>query len=245
MKKRRIHHDPTFATLMAWEERFLDLMEREILDQQLLLRKYIARDPGFLHSLRPREVEQDAPEIVKTMAEAAGLFGVGPMAAVAGAIAQKAVEAALMAGACEAVVDNGGDIVMSLQTPLLVGLFAGSSPVKGLAFKCPPREGIFSLCTSSGTIGHSLSFGCADAATVVASSGALADAAATALGNTIKDSDPALLQEAVARFPLEIVEGALVVCKDHVAFAGTLPKLVRATFEPAQASSGWTVQEEP
>src|SRR4030043_72049 len=52
------------------------------------LEEYINRHPLFLHSLEPFSVEEDAPVIVRDMAQAASIAGVGPMAAVAGAIAE-------------------------------------------------------------------------------------------------------------------------------------------------------------
>ncbi len=89
------------------------------------------------------------------------------MSAVAGVIAKFAVEAMMEAGATYAVVDNGGDISILNDQPVLVGIYAGASPIRDLAFEVPSRAKPLGICTSSGTVGPSISFGCADAATVI------------------------------------------------------------------------------
>ncbi len=124
------------------------------------------------------------------MAERSAAFGIGPMAAVAGAIAGFAVQAMTDEGATYAVVDNGGDICILNDQPLLVGIYAGPSPIRDLAFEIPARTGPLGICTSSGTVGPSISFGFADAAVAVSQDVALADAAATALGNAVSATGP-------------------------------------------------------
>lgn len=166
-----------------------------VLRHRTPLEEYISRHPDFLHTLKPIAVDEAAPSIVKEMALAAEKVGVGPMAAVAGAIAE-AVGRDLLAFTSEVIVENGGDIFLKVSKPRLVGIYAGSSPLTGrIALKISPRETPLGVCTSSGTVGHSLSFGLADAAIALAPSAALADAAATALGNrvrSIEDIEPAL-----------------------------------------------------
>ena len=154
-----------------------------------LLEQYIESHPSFLTSLEPLKVKADAPKIVKQMAEAAYKTGVGPMAAVAGAIAE-GVGRELLKFSPEVIVENGGDIFLNIQKGRMVGIYAGDSPFTGgLVLEIDPEETPLGICTSSGTVGHSLSFGHADAVIVLAPSAALADAAATATGNLIKESD--------------------------------------------------------
>lgn len=159
------------------------------------LEEYISSHPHFLRALEPIAVEETAPQIVREMALAAEKAGVGPMAAVAGAIAE-AVGRDLLALTSEVIVENGGDIFLKISRPRLVGIYAGSSPLTGrVALRISPSDTPLGICTSSGTVGHSLSFGVADAAITLARSAALADAAATALGNRVKsiqDIEPAL-----------------------------------------------------
>ena len=151
------------------------------------LEAYIERHPLFLHSLGPCSVEEDAPAIVGVMAQAAQIAGVGPMAAVAGAIAE-AVGKDLLACTPEVIVENGGDIFMKISRARLIGVYAGESPFTGkIALEISPEETPLGVCTSSGTVGHSLSFGAADAVIALSRSAALADAAATAIGNRVKN----------------------------------------------------------
>lgn len=153
------------------------------------LEEYIESHPLFLSSLEPYAVGEDAPTIVRDMAQAAGVVGVGPMAAVAGAVAE-AVGKDLLAYAPEIIVENGGDIFMKISKTKLVGIYADKSPLTGkIALEIRSEETPLGICTSSGTVGHSLSFGTADAVIVLSRSAALADAAATAIGNSIKTAE--------------------------------------------------------
>jgi uncharacterized protein len=153
------------------------------------LEKYIEQHPSFLTSLEPFPVSEDAPRIVKAMAEAASRVGVGPMAAVAGAIAEM-VGRELLAFSPEIIVENGGDIFIKSNTSRLVGILAADSPFTGrLGIEIEGSETPLGICTSSGTVGHSLSFGQADAAIALSASTALADAAATAIGNLITSAE--------------------------------------------------------
>jgi hypothetical protein len=150
------------------------------------LEKYIKQYPSFLTSLQPLPVAPDAPHIVKQMAEAAQKAGVGPMASVAGAIAELVGEE-LSAFSPEIIVENGGDIYLKSLKKRIVGIYAGKSPLNGkIGLEISAPETPLGICTSSGTVGHSLSFGQADAVVVLSKSATLADAAATAIGNLIK-----------------------------------------------------------
>lgn len=166
------------------------------------LKNHILLDPDFAASLVPVDVSDAAPPLVRRMARAARLCGVGPMAAVAGAIAQ-AVADRFRAESPDILVENGGDIFMHSTTDRTIALLA--RPVEGarLALQVAADRFPLSICTSSGRVGHSLSFGQADMVAVLARDGALADAAATALGNLLHaeaDMEPMLAQaQALAR----------------------------------------------
>ena len=150
------------------------------------LERYIERHPSFLASLEPLPAGDDAPHIVKTMSEAAGKVGIGPMASVAGAIAEF-VGNELLAFSPEIIVENGGDIYLKSLKKRLIGIYAGKSPLTGkLGLEINGEDTPLGICTSSGTVGHSLSYGKADAVIVLSKSAVLADAAATAVGNLIK-----------------------------------------------------------
>jgi len=147
---------------------------------------YIEADPVFARALRPVLPLPGAPRLVEAMIAAGAAAGVGPMAAVAGAIAE-IVARGLLQHTDEVIVENGGDIflVPRLVRRIAVQPGARSRSVR-LALEIRPQDGPLAVCTSSGTLGHSLSFGRADASVAVAADGALADAAATAIGNLVQ-----------------------------------------------------------
>jgi ApbE superfamily uncharacterized protein (UPF0280 family) len=149
------------------------------------------------------------------------------MAAVAGTMAQLAAEAALAAGAAEAIVENGGDIYLASVDRVVIALYAGPGALSGrLAMVVEAAEMPLAVCSSSGRLGHSFSFGDCDLATVVARDAALADAAATLAGNLVRrESDLPAALERVAGLPG--VSGLLLVKGEKVGMAGRLPRLVR------------------
>lgn len=194
-----------------------------------LLEAYIERHPVFLRSLEPVEVGDEAPEVARRMAEAAFRAGVGPMAAVAGALADLAVEA-ILAKTKMAVVENGGEVSANSEKTVTIGILAGRSSLSGkLAFQLSKNDMPLGVGTSSGTVGHALSFGVADAATVVARDATLADAAATAVGNAVKGEDPEKAVQAGLEVAeaIEGVRGALVILGEYAGMVGKLPKIVR------------------
>ena len=153
------------------------------------LERYIERNYSFLTSLEPLSVGDDAPQIVKSMAESARKAGVGPMASVAGAIAEF-VGTELLAFSPEIIVENGGDIFLKSLRKRIISIYAGKSPLTGkIGLEIEAEETPLGICTSSGTIGHSLSYGQADAVVALSPSVPLADAAATAIANLIKNPD--------------------------------------------------------
>jgi ApbE superfamily uncharacterized protein (UPF0280 family) len=167
-------------------------LERETHEQVLVCRAhiegYIRRYPAFATTLLPWRDKTFAPPIVRQMIQAGQAAGVGPMAAVAGAVAEN-VGRHLLGQCRQVVVENGGDIFFKTDDILVTGLFAGNSPLSmKVGIKLPPSDNGMGICTSSGTVGHSLSAGSADAVCVISPSCALADAAATAIGNRIHSS---------------------------------------------------------
>ncbi len=149
------------------------------------LEAYIQAHPEFRDTLVPWPVAGPMPGIVRDMANAGTFAGVGPMAAVAGAVAED-VGLDLLKASDEVIVENGGDIFMRLNRPFTSVIYAGSSPLSlRVGLRIDPAGEPVALCTSSGTVGHSLSRGKADAVCVLARSCPLADAAATAIGNRV------------------------------------------------------------
>jgi hypothetical protein len=160
-----------------------------VLTQRDRLERFIAGNPLFRDSLLPVAVPDTAPGIVKSMARAGSAAGVGPMAAVAGAICE-GVAAGLGGRVRELILENGGDLYISSSGERVVGIFTGSRERGAdIGLRLAAGSTPLGVCTSSGRIGHSLSFGDSSAATVVARSCALADAAATAVGNRVRGRD--------------------------------------------------------
>ncbi|MEM1989426.1 MAG: UPF0280 family protein [Candidatus Bathyarchaeia archaeon] len=195
------------------------------------LLRYVGENPYFKYSLEPLDVGSEVPVIVQRMVEASNIAGVGPMASVAGVIADLGLEALLKAGASVALVENGGefsaytageDIVASISTgePLLSG------KIGFLITKSDSRLGVG---TSSGKVGRTVSFGEADSVTVVADNAAIADAAATSICNAVTGSD---VRGSIAKGlekakNIRGVRGVIIVREDCVGLMGKLPKIIR------------------
>lgn len=194
---------------------------REVLRLRSEIQAYMDRRPVFRTSLVPLAPDPQAAGIVRDMLEAATLASVGPMAAVAGAIAEH-VGRCLRAFCREVIVENGGDIYLDLEAPAVVALFAGSSPLSmRIGIRVPAEETPCGICTSSGTVGPSLSFGRADAVTVWARSTILADAAATALANRIQSAeDVEGVLEASSGIPG--LKAVAVIVGDQIGWKGPL-----------------------
>ncbi len=197
-----------------------------VVQYRLQLEKYIRDHPLFLSSLRPLPMDSFSPAIVQDMLGAADNAGVGPMAAVAGCLASFVGRGLLDGGVDEIIVENGGDIFIHRKKESTVAVYAGESPMSYKVGICLlPEQMPCGVCTSSGTIGHSLSLGQADSVTVVASSVSLADAAATRLGNEVGDTSGG--KEGVRRSlevakEIEGIDGVLVICNDVLGAFGDI-----------------------
>ncbi len=181
------------------------------------LENHIAAHPAFLSSLVPLPRQPLAPPIIRDMLRAGEAAGVGPMAAVAGVVAEY-VGRALMKelGLEEIIVENGGDIFLARSRECHTAIFAGQSPLSGrLGLRIAAQRMPLGVCTSSGTVGHSLSLGKADSVTVLASSTALADAAATRLGNEVGSRRDIKRALAAAR-EINNIAGVVVVCGEQL-----------------------------
>ncbi|AFM25885.1 UPF0280 family protein [Desulfomonile tiedjei] len=177
------------------------------------IEEYIVSHPFFARSLVPVPPDDTAAKIVKTMISVSTQCGVGPMASVAGAISEF-VGMDLMPFSHELIVENGGDIFLFSSKRREMLLLAESSMFKGLRIALDATPEPIGICTSSGTLGHSLSFGCADAVMVVASSASLADAAATAVGNLVKG--PRDVESAIEKAREIGVNGVVILVNDKM-----------------------------
>jgi uncharacterized protein len=174
------------TNLAIYAKKPMEALAREsIIKHRGYLEAYIERYPEFATTLLPWPLFEPAPEIIRDMVWAGHQAGVGPMAAVAGAVAEH-VGKDLLAESSEVIVENGGDVFLKTAGPSNVGIFAGKSPFSlRIGIRVYSENIPMSVCTSSGTVGHSKSMGKADAVCVVSQSCCLADAVATAIGNRV------------------------------------------------------------
>lgn len=167
-----------------------DFIKERIRLYRWAIENYIDRDRRFLVALKPLAVELNAPLIIKEMAKQAKKANVGPMATVAGAVAEFLGQDLLKKSYKDVIVENGGDIFLKTRKICAIGIYAGKSKLwNKLSLRIKPEDTPIGICTSSGTIGHSLSFGCADSVIILSKNTALADAVATACGNRVKSKE--------------------------------------------------------
>lgn len=205
----------------SYSDSLVTLCRNRLIKLRSELEEYIKLQPLFQTSLLPITLRADAPHIAKMMSQAAHQARVGPMAAVAGAIAEM-VGDHLTACCQQVVVENGGDIYLKSNEDRIVAVFAGESRFSyRIGIKIAGSEQARGICTSSGTVGHSLSLGRADAVVIRADSASLADAVATGAGNMV--GCKAELIKAVD-FAREIpgVHGVLAIKSDQLAAWGEM-----------------------
>lgn len=226
--KNVFQHKETKCTILSDKEDAISKATSSIKYHREKLEKYIRNNPKFLYSLQPVPIE-NAPLIVRLMAEASEKAKVGPMAAVAGVLADLAVKDM---GSKVAVVENGGEVSAVSNRPINIALLAGDSPLsKQIGFRL--RGFPVGVATSSGLFSHALSFGDAEAVTVFATNAGIADAVATAVGNLIKGDDH---REAIERginkaLSIEGVRGVFILYKGIVGKAGQIPQIIKVNPE--------------
>ena len=217
----------TSVWITAEDERHVEAAEDALIEHRRHLESYVKRNPFFLITIERYTYDErewdEMPDVVRRMVSAANKFNIGPMSAVAGALAELAVERMRDEGASFAIVDNGGDIAILTDREVLVGIYAGDdNPFSGkIAIRIKSGDKIIGVCTSSATVGHSISFGNADAATVVSDGASLADAAATALCNATSDVSSVRRAFNVVR-GINGIRGALVIIGDVLAKWGNV-----------------------
>lgn len=208
---------------------FSDLEVSEIATDLLLryrlqIETHIKNFPEFEHALTPLKPGPAVPPLIEKMLRAAMQTGTGPMAAVAGGIAEYVGVGLLRAGCREVIVENGGDLFLSRIADTTVAIFAGTSPLTmrvGVRIKAENMP--IGVCTSSGTVGHSLSFGAADSVTVLAKSTLVADAAATRLGNEIdraSDGETSIRQALEMSRLIDGLDGVIVIRGERIGAVG-------------------------
>lgn len=234
MIREPFHFRETFATILADDPAHIHAAKAGMMAARQVLEAYIARDPFFAATFDPFDPASEE-QVITRMASAARRAGVGPMAAVAGTIAWAGIEEMEEAGASFAVIDNGGDIALVSDRPVRVGVHAGGAALSNrVAFVVPPQDHILGICTSSATVGPSISFGMADAVTILSRDVALADAWATSVCNQLRPDDRSVLE----RVDPSEVSGIFAIMGDVTVRWGDLPPLVPAAVDEGLISAG-------
>ena len=196
-------------------------MEQDVYTMLVDLRRqmdaYLLMDPAYKAALTPYDAGLEAPEILKEMSRISHRTGIGPMSAVAGAVAKHVAD---YIGANEVIVENGGDIYANVASDMDISVFAGQSPLsEKVGLHIPAADFPLGICTSSGTVGPSLSLGRADAMMIVCKDVLLADSYATSFANRIQSAND--LQPVIDRISnTPEILGALAVKDDRLAVCG-------------------------
>ena len=227
LSKRAFRHKESNCTIISDKESAIEKAASSIKHHRRQLEEYIQEHPRFLHSLEPVAVD-DGPKVVRLMAEASAKASVGPMAAVAGVLADLAVEEMISDGCKVAVVENGGEVSAVSNQPVDIALAAGDAPLsREMGFRL--KKFPVGVATSSGLYSHALSFGEAEAVTVFAVDAGVADAAATAVANLIKGDDVrGVIREGIDRaLSIKGVQGVFILYRGVVGKAGQVPELIK------------------
>ena len=205
-------------------------LKRYIFSIRRDLKNYISKNQDFLLSLDPIRSDEDLPLVIRTMAESSNIADVGPMACVAGTISELSLDYLIGLGSKYSIVENGGDIALVNDEAVLCGIYSNNQQLGNeIAFRLKPRKSPLGICTSSGKIGHSISFGEADSVTVISESSSIADGLATRIANEVNgetSEDKVSNALECCENYREFFEGVLVISQDHVGTVGRLPKIV-------------------
>jgi ApbE superfamily uncharacterized protein (UPF0280 family) len=225
--KEAFQYKETRCTIIADREQGIKTAIESIRRNRNELEDYARSNPKFLYTLEPIPVPKE-PLVARLMAEAAEKANVGPMAAVAGVLADLAVKDMIADGCEVAVVENGGEVSAVSNKPVDVALAAGDAPLsKRFGFRLTDFP--VGVATSSGRFSHALSFGDAEAVTIFCRNAGLADAAATAVGNVVKGEDyQGAVQRGINRaMSIHGVEGVLIIYRGFTGTAGKIPQIIR------------------
>jgi hypothetical protein len=221
-----IHHKESRIKIITDQKALIKEALKELITLRNIIENHIRKDPYFQIALEPFSYNEDVHELITCMMDGAQVASVGPMAAVAGTIAEYICRRLMEKKAAIAVVENGGDIFAYTEVPIVVGLFSGSENLGNrLAFELGKENTPLAICSSSSLLGHSLSFGRCSLVTVFSKKGCIADAVATAACNRIHDETDIqkTLEWACA---LQGVDGIIIHKNDKIGMIGTIPKLV-------------------
>lgn len=190
----------------------------------------IVNHPEFRNSLEPISLSsEEESRVVDLMLRASEIAEIGPLASVAGSISQVSAEVGMAGGASNILVDNGGDISIVGDRNFRVGVYAGNARPSGkIALLVKEKDLPIGICTSSGSVGHSMSFGDSDAVVVFADEASVADASATAIANEVGGCD---IEYSIKRGldradDISEISGCLIIREDRIGVVGSLPEIL-------------------
>ncbi len=222
MKTEESTSTKSFSLLYSGNEPFLGNSNTKVeyKNHTIIEPNLYKNDSSNLFSTKQKGISE-IPEVVLSMIKASSIAGVGPMASVAGAIAE-AIGKKILEYVDEVIVENGGDIFIKTLKKRKVGIYAGKSPLSGkISITINPIDTPLGICTSSGKVGPSLSFGKTDATTILSPDTALADAVATAVGNVVKTAKDIEKGLELAK-SIKCVSGALIIIEDKIGIWGNV-----------------------
>ena len=223
--RHRLAYRETILTIVC-DDGLEDAAFDAVMEARFQIEAKISEDPFFGMTYDPYPPSPNDHPIIRRMCRGSMLSGVGPMAGVAGAVAEHVAQRLVSEGSSHAIVENGGDIAFLSKEPRLIGVFADHPVFKDLAFRMS-SDTMTGICSSSRTVGPSVSLGASSISTVFSDNVVLADCCATALGNLVKDEDS--LQSALETIgSIEGVKGCMACCNDKVAMFGEIPEIVEA-----------------
>lgn len=211
-------------------------LKKYIIKNRNELKTYISKNPNFAKSLKPVE-ENNSPKIAKLMIKASKIGNVGPMAAIAGTIAEISINYLIEQGSEYSIIDNGGDISFinkKNKKNVICGIYAGESPLSGkIALKFKNYKYPMGICSSSGSVGFSLSYGRSDCVTIIAKKSSIADALATAIANDVNGkTDNAAVEKGLLtadKFREHFI-GGLIIVGESIGTIGKLPKIIEKSL---------------
>ena len=195
--------------------------ERAVYNYRKDLLDYIDKNEAFRDSFDPIPMDESAPEIAQEMMRKSAIAGVGPMAGVAGAVAEY-VGKELLNYCSEVIVENGGDIFMQSSEDRIMAVYAGKSPLSGkIKIRLAAEKMPLGIATSSATVGPSISFGNTDATLIISHDATLADCVATGAGNRVKTAEDFKKAIEYTR-AIKGVLGVLIILGDKMATWGDI-----------------------
>lgn len=195
------------------------------------LESYIAKNRDFQLSLEPiKHYKENLSKIVEKMYVASDYCDVGPMACVAGCISEMSLDYLISKNTKYSIIENGGDIAIINDKKAICGIYS-NNPTLGneIGFELKARKKPLGICTSSGKIGHSISFGQSDSVTVLSNKASIADGLATRIANEVvgKTSEDKVSNALEASEDYrDLFKGVLIISQDNVGCVGKLPKIV-------------------